>query len=200
MAGAAICAPRRAPFALPEGPKATQIPGVAFDGPLDVIIDDPDNDAIASPEITSVSGGSDGVEMSMQVDFAELPTELGGFVFLDIDQDPNTGLPAEANFGKPTQDVGMEYFVDVFEALNGVALVVDAFTFEVVAEVPVVVEALDSVDLPFDLLGDDDGTLNVAMALGNFFELTDRAPDDGHGTIEPFRDAVDVRGPGHGNH
>ena len=125
--GQAILRPLEwAPFALPEGAEVTQIPGVTFEGPLDEIIDDPDDDATSPPEITSVSAGSDGAEMSLQVDFAELPSELGGYVFLDIDQDPNTGIPAEAVSGKPTQDVGMEFFVDMFAALDGVALVVDA--------------------------------------------------------------------------
>ena len=44
-------------------------------------------------------------------------------------------------------------------------------------------------DAPLELLGDHDGALNVATVLGNFFEPTDWAPDVGHGTIEPFRDA-----------
>ena len=189
--GQAILRPLEwAPFALPEGAGVTQIPGVTFEGPLDEIIDDPDDDATSPPEITSVSAGSDGAEMSLQVDFAELPSELGGYVFLDIDQDPNTGIPAEALSGKPTQDVGMEFFVDMFTALDGVALVVDAVSFEIIAEVPVVVEGSSvRFDLPFELLGDDDGTLNVAMVLGDFFAPTDWAPDAGHGTIEPFRDA-----------
>ena len=43
-------------------------------------------------------------------------TNVGGYVFLDIDQDPSTGLPAEGQFGLPTQDVGMEYFADLFES------------------------------------------------------------------------------------
>jgi hypothetical protein len=179
-----------APFALPDGAEVTQIPGVTFEGPLEEIIDDPDDDAVAPPEVTSVSAGSDGVEMSMQIEFAEALSDLGGYVFLDVDQDPNTGLPAEAVAGLPTQDVGMEYFVDVFFALEGFALVVDALSFEVIAEVPVVVEESSiRFDLPFDLIGDDDGTLNTAMVIGNFFEPTDWVPDEGHGTVEPFRDA-----------
>ena len=179
-----------APFPLPNGAKVTQVPGPTFEGPLDEIIDDPDDDAIDSPEITSVSGGSDGVEMSLQVDFAEPPSELGGYVFLDVDQDPNTGLPAEALFGLPTQDVGMEVFADMFEAQNGTVFIVDAISFELIAEVPAEVEGSSvRFDVPLELLGDDDGALNVAMALGNFFEPTDWAPDVGHGTIEPFRDA-----------
>ena len=178
------------PFALPDGAKATQVPGPTFEGPLDEIIDDPDDDAIDSPEITSVLGGSDSVEMSLQLDFAEPPGELGGYVFLDVDQDPTTGLPADALFGLPTQDVGMEVFADVFEALDGTVLLVDALSFELIAEVPAEVDGSSvRFDVPLELLGDDDGALNVAMALGNFFEPTDWAPDVGHGTIEPFRDA-----------
>ncbi|MGH9249720.1 MAG: carboxypeptidase regulatory-like domain-containing protein, partial [Acidimicrobiales bacterium] len=178
------------PFSTPAGAKVTQVRGPTFEGPLAEIIDDPDDDALHAPEITSVSAGSDGVEMSVQVDFAEPPSELGGFVFLDVDQDPNTGLPADALFGKPTQDVGMEVFADMFSVGDGLVLLVDALSFEIIAEVPAEVEGSSvRFDAPLEILGDDDGALDVAMVLGDFFEPTDWAPDVGHGTIEPFRDA-----------
>ena len=177
-------------FSLPVGATATQVPGLTFEGPLQEIIDDPDDDAIHAPEITSVSAGADQAELSVQVDFAEPPDDLGGYVFFDVDQDPNTGLPAEALAGLPTQDVGVEVFADMFEALNGTVLLVDALSFEVIAEVPSEVEGSSvRFDAPLELLGDDDGFVNVAMVLGDFFEPTDWAPDVGHGTIEPFRDA-----------
>ena len=38
-------------------------------------------------------------------------------------------------------------------------------------------------------LGGDDGFVNTAMVIGDFFQPTDWAPDEGHGTIEPFGDA-----------
>ena len=40
--------------------------------------------------------------------------QAAGYVFLDVDQDPETGEPAEFFAGLPTQDVGLEYFVDLF--------------------------------------------------------------------------------------
>ncbi|MBA3288071.1 MAG: carboxypeptidase regulatory-like domain-containing protein, partial [Acidimicrobiia bacterium] len=179
-----------APFALPKGARVERVPGPTFDGPLDEIIDDPDDDAVAPPEITTVSGASDGAEMSVQVDFAAPPSELGGFVFLDVDQDPNTGLPAEALFGLPTQDVGMEAFADMFSALDGTVFIVDALTFDLIAEIPSEVEGSSvRFDVPLATIGDDDGALDVAMVLGDFSQPTDWAPDIGHGTIEPFRDA-----------
>ena len=77
----------------------------------------------------------------MQVDFAEPPSELGGYVFFDVDQDPTTGLPPDALSGKPTQDVGIEVFADMFEAQNGTVFLVDALSFELIAEVPAEIEA-----------------------------------------------------------
>ncbi len=196
------------PLDLPEGQRITRQPtwtkpdipagfvshaaGVTFDGVLDTIITDPTGDDVGAVDITTVRGGADNTEMSLAIDFAADtdPRQVVGFVFLDTDQNPATGLPAEALVGLPTQDVGMEYFVDLFAAPDGFAFVVDARTFNFVGEVPVVHGAGSlQFDIPLDMLGGDDGELNVAMVLGDFFRPTDWAPDDGHGTVLPFRDA-----------
>lgn len=45
------------------------------------------------------------------------------------------------------------------------------------------------IDIPVDVFGpDEDGTINTAMVLGDFFEPTDWAPDEGFGEIVPFED------------
>ena len=116
--------------------------------------------------------------------------EAGGIFYLDTDQNPSTGLPPEALFGLPTQDIGMEYFVDLFNAPYGVGYIVDANTFELIGEIAV--ERVDQsyrFDVPLFLLGFDDGFVDVDMVFGDWFQPTDWAADVGHGTIQPFRDA-----------
>ncbi len=105
---------------------------------LSPIISDPAGDSEGSVDIISVRAGSDGqVLAGMALDFtADTPMgEVGGYVFLDVDQDPSTGLPAEAVFGLPTQDVGMEYFVDLFgiHEPEPVVFIVNVETFDAVA-------------------------------------------------------------------
>ena len=84
----------------------------------------------------------------------------------------------------------MEYFVDLFLAnSDGIVLIVDAETFEVVAEVAAAVEDHSiPFDIPLEVIGDDDGFINVGLVAG-LSGPTDWAPDEGHGTIEPFIDA-----------
>ncbi len=182
-----------APFAAPEGFGPSYVGEPTFNGDLLPIIEDPLGDAIGPVDIGTVSGGAGEFEASMQIEFSP-DTPMGetvGFVFLDTDQDPNTGLPPEAFNGLPTQDIGMEYFVDLFGApFEGIGFVVDANTFELVAEIPVITDGQSyRFDIPLEALGGDDGAIDVAMVLGNFEQPTDWAPDVGHGTIEPFRDA-----------
>jgi subtilisin family serine protease len=160
---------------------------------LSTIITDPANDSLDSNELTTVRAGSDGTSVaSMAVDFAATTpmNEIGGYIYFDTDQDPSTGLPADALFGKPTQDIGMEYFADLFEA-NGSEPIVPIFsadTFELVAVVPATIDGHSILfDMPLDALGGDDGFINTALVVG-FQGPSDWGPDDGHGTIQPFSD------------
>jgi subtilisin family serine protease len=160
---------------------------------LETIINDPAGDSLDSNDVTTVRAGSDGSTVaSMAIDFA--PTtpmdQIGGYVYFDTDQDPSTGLPAEALFGQPGQDIGMEYFADLFEANGGDPFVPiwSADTFDLVAIVPAsVVDHTIAFDLPLDAIGNDDGFINTGMVVGQFGP-SDWAPDTGHGTIQPFTD------------
>ena len=116
---------------------------------------------------------------------------IGGYVYFDTDQDPTTGVPAEAFFGQPTQDVGMEYFADLFEREHdGVVFDLDADTFEIVARSSTRPSTDHTIafDMPLEAIGGDDGFINTAHGRRPPGP-SDWAPDDGHGTIEPFSDA-----------
>ncbi len=181
-----------APFVVPDGFGPSVAAQPVFAGDLDPIIQDPAGDANGSVDITTVGGGADDFEISMEIGFTQgTPMDRAvGIVFVDTDQNPSTGLPAEAFFGLPTQDVGMEYFVDLFGAPGGFGYVVDANTFELVGEIAVeTVGQSYRFDVPLFMLGFDDGFVNVDMVMGDFNQPTDWAANVGHGTIEPFRDA-----------
>jgi subtilisin family serine protease len=172
--------------ALPRA-KTTTIPS----DQLSEIITDPEGDG-GTVDVTTVRAGADSDEITMELNFAsDADAESAvGFVFLDTDQDPETGEPPEFFFGDPAQDVGLEYFVDLFLAHEaGVVLIVDAITFEIVAETEArVVGNTLGFDVPLEAIGGDDGFVNTALVVGDIGP-TDWAPDAGHGTIEPFSDA-----------
>ncbi len=178
-------------------PAGSSIPtaavGLTYDGPLDVVIDDPDDDALGAVEVTQVLGGSDGAEASVQIEFSDASPidQAVGYVFLDTDQDVTTGVPPEALSGLPAQELGVDFFVDLFGVPDiGVAYLVDTDLFEIVAEIPVLVEGQSyRFDLPLEAMGGDDGAIDIGGVIGDFFEPTDWVPDQGKGTIEPFRDA-----------
>ena len=159
---------------------------------LTTIIDDPDDDSLDSNELTSVDAGSDGSTIAtVAVNFAPSTpdNEIGGYVYFDVDQDPSTGLPAEALFGKPTQDVGVEYFATLFDVATGDGVPIwNADTGDLVTVVDAaIIDHTIRFDVPLEALGGDDGSINTALVVG-FRAPSDWGPDEGHGTIEPFTD------------
>ena len=173
---------------------ATVRPAALPPSALETVIDDPDDDSLGDVEVTAIRGGSDNAEMSVAIDF-DLDTpmdEPAGYLFLDTDQDPETGYPPEELAGLPEQDIGLDYFADLFsihDPDNPVVLVWDS-NFELVAEVPALIEGQTlSFSIPLTALGNDDGSADVASVIGDFFEPLDWAPDEGHGTIRTFTDA-----------
>lgn len=181
-----------APYSPPEGSVVPSAAGVTYDGPLDVIIDDPDDDAQGNVEVTAILAGSDDAEASFRIETSPSTPmgEMVGFLFLDTDQDTTTGISPEELSGLPTQELGVDYFVDLFSVpFEGVAYLVDTALFEIVAEIPAVVDGQSlTLDVPLAPMGDD-GSIDAGAVIGNFEVPTDWAPDVGKGTVEPFRDA-----------
>jgi subtilisin family serine protease len=179
--------------AVPDGVIPQLVGEVDLEEELEIIIEDPAGDAIGPVDVIAVRGGMDEFELGLGFDFtADTPMdELIGFFYLDVDQDPSTGLPPDALDGKPAQDIGVDYFVNL-ELPWDEAWVVSTTTFEVVAVVPVAVDGSSvRVDVPLAALtmGPEILGVDVATVVGDWMRPTDWAPDAGHGTVEPFRDA-----------
>ena len=179
------------PAAFPRTVINDTTPGPA-DISLTTIITDPAGDSLDANDVTTVRAGGDGQTVAaMAIDFAPgTPMNaIGGYVYFDTDQDPTTGLPAEALFGKPTQDLGLEYFADLFELNDGIVPIWSADTGDLVAVVDAFIDGTSvRFDMPLEALGGDDGFINTGMVVG-LLGPSDWAPDEGHGTIEPFSDA-----------
>ena len=162
----------------------------AFDpGSLPIVIDDPDNDSTGPVETLDVRGQSSGDQMDVAIDYsATTPFDaLGGYLYFDTDQDPSTGLPPEAFFGKPTQDIGFDFYATLFDVFFGGVVPVFNFNGDLVAEVPASIDGSTlSFAVPLAALGDD-GNVDMAMDNGTFGP-EDWAPDEGHGTIQSFED------------
>ena len=161
---------------------------------LQQMIDDPAGDSNGSVDVTTVRGGSDGESVvAMALDFSAA-TPIGqavGEIYVDVDQNPETGIPAEFLAGLPTQDVGAEYLIGLFEvhAAEPIVYAIHLETFEFTGVGPASVDGQTiSFELPLAALGGDDGNMNVAMVVGDQFQPMDWAPDAGHGTVVPFSD------------
>jgi subtilisin family serine protease len=183
--------PGWAPAQLPAGVRSVR-PAALPPAALEPVVDDPDDDSEGSVEVTGIRGGSDNVDLSLEIDFdPDTPmNDPVGYVFLDTDQDPSTGFPPEELAGLPEQDIGVDYFADLFFIHDPDPVVlIWGPDFELVATVPVVIDGQSvSFSVPLEALGNDDGVADIAAVIGDFFEPLDWVPDEGHGTVKGFTD------------
>ena len=163
-----------------------------IDAPLlDPLVEDPVGDDITPADepkvdIVSVDGGSSAQLVALQLSFSvdTVISQTGGFIHLDTDQDPTTGLPPTALFGTSGQDIGFEFFIPLFDVqASGLVHVFDEFGFFVGSGPAALRDQSIVMLIPTSLLGDDDGSLDLTLIVGNLVRPTDWAPDPGHGTL-----------------
>lgn len=151
--------------------------------PLPVVITDPAGDGgVADLTILRGAGGSGQLQIQMELSTTIVPSNFGGFLSLDIDQNRATGAPP--SFGNPNQDIGAEYEFTFFSLTSGVVDLYNAVTGSFVGSYPVSI-GTNTLDFsaPLADLGGDDGKMDVTGVIGDVSGPTDWFPDSGHGTI-----------------
>jgi YVTN family beta-propeller protein len=173
--------PKNEMLDLPAGQAAPAAATVST--PLFTILTDPLGDG-GPADVIEVLAGTTPTDVTMKLIFAPgvTPQSVLGYVFIDTDQNPDTGADPVDWFGLPTQDVGFEYRVSLFSAPS---------TFEIIRSDNIYMGSVTPVyesnsvlfTIPLAMLGNDDGNMNVAMVLGDIFDPTEWVPDVGHGVI-----------------
>lgn len=160
----------------------------------DALVIDPVGDTYGTGavqlDITSVSAIYSNTSITFTINFsgpvfaasAFNARSVYGFIDIDVDQNPATGVDSLTGFYSPPPDtnLGVEYnidigleeftpgFVDVFNAATGVTTGFAPITFSV--------NSL-SINVPLAFLGGDSGLVNYAAVIGTFDEPTDRVPN-----------------------
>ncbi len=150
---------------------------------LVTILTDPLGDG-GPADVVEVRAESTGMAVTMQLLFAPgvIPQNVVGYIFLDIDQNPDTGADPVSWLGSPTQDVGIEYYVNLFNSPIPFSVYrSDGFLMGSIT--PTYAPGSVQFTIPLSHLGDDDGNMNVAIVLGDWAEPTEWVPDVGHGVI-----------------
>ena len=158
------------------------------------IIQDPEGDSgVPNVDILRLDGGTHGATATLQIFFSDAAAfgALLGYVHLDVDQNPLTGVPPGDWFGLPEQDIGADFVLvvesssDVGPAVNVLTLtLVDAVGRNVITNLPgEYVGTSILVAIPLSLLGQDDGLIDITMVMGDFAAPGDWAPSAGHGSI-----------------
>jgi hypothetical protein len=145
---------------------------------------DPSGDG-GSADLTVLRGLGDRGELQIEM---ELSTPIdrfnfGGYLSLDIDRNRATGFPPSA--GNGLQDIGAEYEFQFFSLGSSVVDLYNIVLGSYVGSFPVEIGARTlRFSVPLDLLGHDDGTMDVTGVIGNAIGPTDWFPNSGHGTIQ----------------
>ena len=149
-----------------------------------IIAEDPAGDALEPPDVTLLDAAFTDTDIVMTMQMVDPVGEFAGYVLIDADQDPTTGVPGEEFFGLPEQEIGAEYLIDLFAVGEGVVFLVDLITFELIAEGPANVDGTTvEFAVPTGAFVAPTGTMNVAGVIGNFFGPTDWIPDVGNAQL-----------------
>ncbi|MGH8003521.1 MAG: choice-of-anchor D domain-containing protein, partial [Limisphaerales bacterium] len=151
--------------------------------PLPIVVQDPAGDG-GVVDITVLRGAGNGGLLQVQMELATtiVPSNFGGYLSLDIDQNPATGV--SPSFGNPNQDIGAEYEFLLFSLSSGVVNLYNAITGSFIGSYPVTIGTNTlTFSTPLTDLGNDDGKMDVTGVIGDAFGPTDWFPDSGHGTI-----------------
>jgi hypothetical protein len=109
------------------------------------------------------------------------PDALAGFIDLDVDQDPATGLaPAVDTFCPITPaGLGIEYVVELvtYSATTADVGILDASLTEIGRAPMTFGTSSVTIEIPLAVLGGDDGFVHTAAVVGPLLEPTDCVPD-----------------------
>lgn len=136
-------------------------------------------------DISGMSAYLTGGNVSITMDFATpiapadaaLPESVIGFIEIDADQDPLSGVAPVFDFfcPQPTQ-LGVEYFIDLGTVAGGQVEVIDTNSGPL-GTVPITFTSSSlNVQLPLALIGNPPN-MHMASVIGTFPEPTDCVPD-----------------------
>jgi hypothetical protein len=151
--------------------------------PLPLVVRDPKGDAY-DVDVIEIRGATRMGEVSLQVVLeTDLdPSNFGGYLGLDLDQNPLTGTPLPA--GIFTQVLGCEFFVTFFTLMSGISVYdsLGEYRGQVVPTVDVPGKTI-TFSIPLEMFNNDDGAMSIAAVFGTMFAPTDWVPDVGNGVL-----------------
>jgi hypothetical protein len=110
------------------------------------------------------------------------PRSVGGFIDLDTDQNPATGVESATGvFGPPpAPNIGVDFGIDLFseDFHSGLVDVINTNIGMIIGTAPITFSTSSfTLTVPLSLLGGDDGLVNYALVIGTFDEPTDEVPN-----------------------
>ncbi|HKW39711.1 MAG TPA: Ig-like domain-containing protein, partial [Gemmatimonadales bacterium] len=139
-------------------------------------------DDLSQPDITVLAAAHDSDGLTIVIGLAN-PTGIGGYVDLDVDQNPATGGLAQVDAYRPdpggSSGLGDEFVVDLFNHL--LVDVVNGTNVDYVASV--YNGNTVTLRIPLRELAGSNGQVNLAVVVGDDNGPTDIAPNAGHLTM-----------------
>lgn len=178
---------------------ATLLVGVIEEDPAGDSFEGPASAGFVPPDIVRFGGSVDGTSLVIGLQFTDpvasalsgSANTVVGFIDIDVDQNPLTGVPAQTDFFRPpdgsTTGLGVEYFISLHAADDADQVpLIDAATGAELFRIPAAyVDNRIVLPIPLALLGGDDGNVNMATIMGTSPEPTDVAPNNGAVIVFP---------------
>lgn len=149
---------------------------------LPTLIEDPLGDTLEDVDIVEVRARLTAQFLEVEFEFADPvnPANTGGYLSLDTDQDPTTGLPP--SFGETGQDIGVELELSLFLLESGVVELLDP-AVGVGDPYPAEVDGtVVRTVIPAEALGSPGG-IDVSGVVGNASAPTDWFPNNDFATL-----------------
>jgi hypothetical protein len=165
--------------------------GAASAAPFSDPLGDAQTGAYVTYDITSIDAIYSATHLTFSIQLSSAPVApsvsqfqaIYGFIDIDIDQNIVTGATATIDTigsGFGTTGLKIEYYLDFFSEASHAGFVdlKDPINVSNVNQVPITYGASSiSVQVALSLLGNDDGVVNYAVAVGDYGFATDQALD-----------------------
>lgn len=149
------------------------------------------SEGLVPPDVTRLEAWVEADSLKIEIKFVSRvappepgnPSSVYGYVDLDVDHDPATGMPSIVDAFRPdggSTGLGVDYFVSMFSS----PLVVDRSDGTIMGTVSAEYdENALRLSLPVSAIGSGDGYVKMAIVVGTEVEPTDIAPNNGSLTM-----------------
>lgn len=153
------------------------------DRPWEILAFDAPDDSLDAVELVRAEAAVDERTLALRLVFDEatLTRSVVGYIHLDTDRRASTGSPPKELAGKPEQEIGFDYYLDLFGLPGSSAVALWRADGTYLGDLPALFDSQAiEISVPLALMRDYDGLMDVTLVVGDVDGPADWLPDAGH--------------------